>query len=1040
LDEYVLQRDTRRVPTPPPALPTELVRSRLLDDVNRRFQVPLTVIVAGAGFGKSTLLAQAIRANQADPRGLDTWLSCEPADCDAAHLASAVVTALGQASDRGEPIERILEAVGRLAPIDVCIVIDDVHEVPAQSTAAQLLAELVVRLPPHAHVVLAGRTPPPIPLDLRRAAGQVVDVGIEELAFTPTEVNALATSLGRDVRSDPAVAGFAGWPSLVRLALSAPEGSAPQFLWEEIVAGLSSPARRLLLALATLGWGTASDVAWVAGSGDGGSDPLVDARLDMIATDVPLVSGDADGWYRVHHLWEEAAERIVSDEDRAGMRRRALELFQRRRETLRTGWSALRWGDARVLGLACRELVHETVGALPVDTAARWLADAAESARATPDLRLLEVALRHARDFDDPRLDGELDAVVDNYLAGGDHPGAVVALILGMAIAHMRGDLPRLLAVDERARSLPGADDEPVLRSLRGAMRAMTASLEGDALAAVAAIEAMSMGDAPAPINQLVVRLLANMLGLCGRAEEAVSVSAVLLDSPSPYTRTLHAKARWLAGDPTGYPGGQFEAAVPPGTNGRYQLHHAMSGMAVATSFGNGKLIEELSSILDRWARTDVRDDAMLAYASAARHLADHDEAMAAKVIAALIDAQPATDRVVDGRLRRLLAVPYVCDERVRQRWAQADLGPSLIRQRDVADDLLAARAGTLSPHHQLASATVVLTTLPLVWSVELAARAVATGCTSGFTLVEGLAELAPEALRVELEHAAGGDDAVVRGGAEKLLEMLPDATHPPVRISVLGPLAVDANGQDVGAVAPDLRRKRVRSLLEILVLAGPLRRDRIGDLMWSDLDPCAAGRNVRVTLSRLRTVLEPGRPARPSSLALRIDNEVVALAPLPHVEVDLWQFRDDLAAADDADRRGDRVATIVHLERACGRWRGEPFVDIDHDELVGAVEEVRNVLADTALRLGELLLVAGRFDEAAAWAERVMRESPYDERAYRLAIAAHIQRRDRQATAQAVTATKAMLDDLGVEPEAPTQMLLRQAEDHIGRPPALAV
>ena len=95
------------------------------------------------------------------------------------------------------------------------------------------------------------------------------------------------------------------------------------------------------------------------------------------------------------------------------MRRRALELFQRRRETLRTGWSALRWGDARVLGLACRELVHETAGALPVDTAAGWLAGAPESARATADVRVLQVALRHARDYDDPRLDGELDAVVD---------------------------------------------------------------------------------------------------------------------------------------------------------------------------------------------------------------------------------------------------------------------------------------------------------------------------------------------------------------------------------------------------------------------------------------------------------------------------------------------------------------------------------------------------------------------------------------------------------------------------------------------------
>ena len=82
---------------------------------------------------------------------------------------------------------------------------------------------------------------------------------------------------GATRRGDVGLGRFAGWPSLVRLAISAPEGSAPQFLWEEIVAGLSGAERQLLLALATLGWGTASDVAWVAGSGDGGSDPLVDA-------------------------------------------------------------------------------------------------------------------------------------------------------------------------------------------------------------------------------------------------------------------------------------------------------------------------------------------------------------------------------------------------------------------------------------------------------------------------------------------------------------------------------------------------------------------------------------------------------------------------------------------------------------------------------------------------------------------------------------------------------------------------------------------
>ena len=211
---------------------------------------------------------------------------------------------------------RVLDAIGELAPIDVCLVIDDVHELPAGSTAAELLGELIARLPPHAHLVLAGRSAPPITLDGRRAAGQVVDIGTVDLAFTPTEVDALARSLGQNDRSDDGLERFAGWPSLVRLALSAPDGSAPQFLWEEIVAGLSAAEQRLLLALATLGWGTASDAAWVAGSGDGGYDPLVEARLESLAAHVPLVSGDAGGWYRVHHLWEDVVERIFPD-DRA---------------------------------------------------------------------------------------------------------------------------------------------------------------------------------------------------------------------------------------------------------------------------------------------------------------------------------------------------------------------------------------------------------------------------------------------------------------------------------------------------------------------------------------------------------------------------------------------------------------------------------------------------------------------------------------------------------------------------------------------------
>jgi DNA-binding SARP family transcriptional activator len=166
---------------------------------------------------------------------------------------------------------------------------------------------------------------------------------------------------------------------------------------------------------------------------------------------------------------------------------------------------------------------------------------------------------------------------------------------------------------------------------------------------------------------------------------------------------------------------------------------------------------------------------------------------------------------------------------------------------------------------------------------------------------------------------------------------------------------------------------------------------------------------------------------------ALSIDQDTLGLDPL-FVDVDWWRFGEDLALADEAEQAGDAAAVTVHLDRACSRWRGEPFADVEPTaEIVGAVEDVRTTLVDAALRLGERLLLAGRFDEAAAWAERVVGESPYTERAHRLAIAAHLQRRDRHAVAHAASSMQSVLGELGVEPEQPTAMLLRQAAARLG-------
>jgi DNA-binding SARP family transcriptional activator len=249
------------------------------------------------------------------------------------------------------------------------------------------------------------------------------------------------------------------------------------------------------------------------------------------------------------------------------------------------------------------------------------------------------------------------------------------------------------------------------------------------------------------------------------------------------------------------------------------------------------------------------------------------------------------------------------------------------------------------------------------------------------------------------------------------------DLPVPAVEIRVLGELEVVVEGVPAG---DGLRRSRVRTMLELLALVGTIRRDRLADLMWPDLDPAAAAANVRVTLTRVRTLFSSNRRA-PRSV-VEADSQRVSLAALG-VRVDLAEFHSEVAIADAAERAGDPSAAAAALERACRRWRGEPLADLDGvDDVAAETEYVRRGVTSAALRLATLLSDARRFDAAAHWAERVRDAAPYDERAHRLAIAAHIDNDDRTAARHAARTTMVMLADLAVDPEPATQALLTQA------------
>ena len=79
------QRMSRALRYAPPLAGRDLIlRPRLLASLRSRFERPLTAVVAAAGFGKTTLLTQAVQENALSPVGEDHWLTCQ---CDDAAVS-----------------------------------------------------------------------------------------------------------------------------------------------------------------------------------------------------------------------------------------------------------------------------------------------------------------------------------------------------------------------------------------------------------------------------------------------------------------------------------------------------------------------------------------------------------------------------------------------------------------------------------------------------------------------------------------------------------------------------------------------------------------------------------------------------------------------------------------------------------------------------------------------------------------------------------------------------------------------------------------
>lgn len=296
--------------TPGPAL-HEVRRERLLKVLHEQSSRALVLLIAPAGFGKSTLAAAYARESEAAV----AWLTLHSGDADVqvlfARLCAALESAFAgthafaslrsglDAGADGVGLARLLEADLNRAPAAFMLILDDYHLVQETDAVHEAIDLLVRGIPEFSQIVITARDPPPLSIHGLVVNDAVLVLGTEDLRFTPEEVAALRQGLGgdatRDEEADGWIAGILLGGAPRQLGLSG-AGPLEAYVEREVLRQLGRTEQRWLEVLAVLEIITPAASAQLLGPGDWKT------RLTTVAQRCAFVAVGEDGTYRLHAL------------------------------------------------------------------------------------------------------------------------------------------------------------------------------------------------------------------------------------------------------------------------------------------------------------------------------------------------------------------------------------------------------------------------------------------------------------------------------------------------------------------------------------------------------------------------------------------------------------------------------------------------------------------------------------------------------------------------------------------------------------------
>jgi len=231
----------------------------------------------------------------------------------------------------------------------------------------------------------------------------------------------------------------------------------------------------------------------------------------------------------------------------------------------------------------------------------------------------------------------------------------------------------------------------------------------------------------------------------------------------------------------------------------------------------------------------------------------------------------------------------------------------------------------------------------------------------------------------------------------------------------ILGPLEVGVDGRVL-----ELGGSRQRALLAALLIRRNevVPADRLLEALYGNELPATAAKTLQAHMSRLRKALDPDRiRTKGSGYLLSTTSE----------EVDAERFEELIEAGRAGLGTGDPAAAEHAFGEALALWRGPALDDVAYDDFaqgeIARLDELRAVCVETR---AEARLALGQHAELVPELEALVAENPRRERLRGLLMLA-LYRAGRQADAlEAGRRGRAVLDELGLEPDPQLRELER--------------